>query len=131
MGDASDPQTASLRAEIAALLAAALQSDDVHDQQMADVQELHDAQAAVSQRRHEDQMAAATAAHDHEVDGLHHALATRDLIGQAKCIIMVAMSCSPEEAFALLVKQSQAENRKLVDIAADITANVQRRPRKT
>ena len=40
---------------------------------------------------------------------------------------MAALHCSADEAFALLVKQSQAENRKLTDVAADITANVQRR----
>ena len=76
---------------------------------------------------HDNETATATAAHDHEVDGLQHTLATRDMIGQAKGVIMAALHCSADEAFALLVRQSQAENRKLIDIAADITANVQRR----
>jgi AmiR/NasT family two-component response regulator len=107
---------ASLRAEVAALLADALRSDELHDAAMADAQTAHD-----------EEMATATAAHEHEVDGLQQALATRDLIGQAKGVIMAAMHCTPEHAFALLVKQSQAQNRKLVDIAAEITDNVQRR----
>jgi hypothetical protein len=128
MADGSDPQVATLRAEIAKLLAAALRSDDLHDGQMADVQELHDAQTDAAQQAHDHEMAAAAAAYEHEVEGLQHALATRDLIGQAKGVIMAALQCSPDEAFALLVKQSQAENRKLVHIAADITNNVQRRP---
>ena len=54
---------------------------------------------------------------------------TRDLIGQAKGIIMASLGCSPDHAFELLVKQSQAENRKLIDIAAGITAQVQRFPK--
>ena len=59
--------------------------------------------------------------------GSNTLLATRDMIGQAKGVIMGALHCSADHTFALLVKQSQAENRKLIDIATDITANVQRR----
>jgi phage terminase small subunit len=116
MPERPDEGVDSLRAEVAALLAAALRTDEVHEGQMTDAQTLHDGETA-----------AATAAHDHEVDGLQHALASRDMIGQAKGVIMAALHCSADEAFALLVKQSQAENRKLTDIAVDITANVQRR----
>jgi AmiR/NasT family two-component response regulator len=37
------------------------------------------------------------------------------------------MGCTADEAFVLLKKQSQAENRKLTEIAADIVARAQRR----
>ena len=57
---------------------------------------------------------------------IREALETRDLIGRAKGIVMGSMLCSADEAFLLLKKQSQAENRKLIDIAADIVARTQR-----
>jgi AmiR/NasT family two-component response regulator len=55
-----------------------------------------------------------------EVDGLHGKMEHRATIEQAKGIIMSSMGCGPEAAFAVLVAQSQAENRKLYDIAEEI-----------
>jgi response regulator NasT len=107
-----------LRDEIERLLAAALQSDADHDAATATAQQSHSAQMADSQH-----------AHDAQIANMDAAIATRDLIGQAKGIIMASLGCSPDRAFELLVKQSQAENRKLVDIAAGITAQVQRFPK--
>ena len=66
-------------------------------------------------------------AHDEEVANLEVALESRDIIGQAKGIIMVTMHCDADRAFQLLVTQSQAENRKLVDVAGEIAAHVARR----
>lgn len=109
-----------LRDEIERLLAAALQSDADHQAATETAQQGHDAEMADSQHAHE--------AHIANMDA---AIATRDLIGQAKGIIMASLGCSPDDAFELLVKQSQAENRKLVDIAAAITAQVQRFPKPT
>lgn len=63
---------------------------------------------------------------EQELDTIREALETRDLIGQAKGIIMGSMGCSAEEAFVLLKKQSQAENRKLSDIAGEIASRTQR-----
>lgn len=57
---------------------------------------------------------------------LQTALGTRDVIGQAKGVIMDTMGCGPDEAFAILVKQSQSENRKLVEIAAEIARRASR-----
>jgi AmiR/NasT family two-component response regulator len=57
-----------------------------------------------------------------EVANLNLALASRDLIGQAKGILMATLGCSADEAFALIVTQSQHENRKVTAIAADIVA---------
>ena len=51
----------------------------------------------------------------------------REVIDMAKGIIMNAIGCGPDEAFDTLVKQSQQENRKLRDVAADIVARAQRR----
>jgi AmiR/NasT family two-component response regulator len=59
---------------------------------------------------------------------IREALETRDIIGQAKGVIMAALSCSPDEAFTLLRQQSQAENRKLVVIATEIANRAWNRP---
>jgi AmiR/NasT family two-component response regulator len=48
------------------------------------------------------------------------AIESRDTIGQAKGVIMVTMGCTADDAFQLLKAQSQHENRKLVDVAAEI-----------
>jgi hypothetical protein len=55
-----------------------------------------------------------------EVAQLRQAMASRAVIEQAKGIIMATTRCDPDRAFALLVDQSQAENRKLREIAADL-----------
>jgi GAF domain-containing protein len=49
-----------------------------------------------------------------------HGADNRDIIGQAKGIIMASTRCSADAAFGLLVRQSQHENRKLVDIASEL-----------
>ena len=58
---------------------------------------------------------------------LEQALQTRGPIEQAKGIIMATTRCTPDEAFQMLVKQSQIENRKLREIAVEIVANTTRR----
>lgn len=55
-----------------------------------------------------------------EVVNLRRALKTRDIIGQAKGVLMARTGCDAEQAFAMLSAQSQRENRKLADIAAEI-----------
>ena len=69
----------------------------------------------------------------HEVDvaNLQRAVESRDLIGQAKGIIMATMRWTADEAFALIVQQSQAENRKVTEIAMDIVRRATRRPPRT
>ncbi|MCU1398598.1 MAG: response regulator receiver and domain protein [Acidimicrobiales bacterium] len=59
-------------------------------------------------------------------EDLERALAGREVIDMAKGIIVNSMGCDPDTAFDVLVKQSQAENRKLRDVAADIVARAQR-----
>ena len=58
---------------------------------------------------------------------LRRALDSRAQIDQAKGILMASTGCSADEAFGLLRQQSQAENRKLHDIAADLVARQRRR----
>jgi hypothetical protein len=60
------------------------------------------------------------------VDHLRLALESRAEIEQAKGIIMAASGCSADEAFDMLRQQSQAENRKLRDIAAELVARQRR-----
>ena len=60
---------------------------------------------------------------------LQQALASREVIDLAKGIVMNVMGCGPDEAFEVLVKQSQQENRKLRDVAAEIAARAQRQRR--
>jgi hypothetical protein len=83
------------------------------------------------QRAHDDAMRDAQVVHDAEMRdaemNTQRALESRDLIGQAKGIIMVTMHCDAERAFQLLVRQSQGENRKLVDVARAIASSVSRR----
>ncbi len=54
------------------------------------------------------------------VDNLNQALETRDVIGQAKGILMAGEHCSADQAFDLLRRASQRENIKLRDIAQRI-----------
>ena len=61
-------------------------------------------------------------------DDLQRAMASRATIEQAKGIIIATAHCTPDEAFAALVKQSQHENRKLRDIAAEVVARHIARP---
>jgi GAF domain-containing protein len=65
----------------------------------------------------------------HELsERLSAAMESRGVIEQAKGMFMSAQGCSEDEAFQLLVRASQRENRKLRDIATEIVeANVKRR----
>jgi len=51
---------------------------------------------------------------------LREAMTTRDLIGQAKGILMERYKVTGEQAFLLLVRASQTGNRKLYDIAQEL-----------
>jgi hypothetical protein len=51
---------------------------------------------------------------------LERLIESRSTIEQAKGIVMAAMNCDPDTAFAVLVRQSQHENRKLALIAEDL-----------
>jgi GAF domain-containing protein len=51
---------------------------------------------------------------------LSNALESRDIIGQAKGIIMERQRCTPDEAFGILREASQHRNMKLRDLARDV-----------
>jgi GAF domain-containing protein len=55
-----------------------------------------------------------------DLHDLRSALANRDVIGQAKGILMERFKITADEAFLLLAKASQDTNRKLHVIAADL-----------
>ena len=57
-------------------------------------------------------------------EGLQNAMRSRAAIERAVGILMAQSRCSPEDAFQLLVRASQRENRKLRDIAADMVERV-------
>lgn len=60
-------------------------------------------------------------------DGLKDALTSRDVIGQAKGILMGQDGIDADTAFALLAAASKRENRKLRDVAQDLVESVERR----
>ena len=64
--------------------------------------------------------AVALANAEHEQD-LRTGMASRDLIGQAKGILMERHKLTADQAFGVLARVSQEMNRKLVDIASELT----------
>ncbi len=52
---------------------------------------------------------------------------SRAVIEQAKGILMQAQGCDPDEAFQILVRASQNQNRKLRAIAAEIVTRRSKR----
>jgi GAF domain-containing protein len=54
------------------------------------------------------------------VDELNEALASRDVIGQAKGILMAQARCGPDEAFDILRQESQRRNIKLRNVAVGL-----------
>jgi len=55
-----------------------------------------------------------------KVEGLEEALLSRDVIGQAKGILMERLHLTPDLAFEQLRQASQARNIKVRDIAAEL-----------
>jgi hypothetical protein len=62
-----------------------------------------------------------------EVEGLRTRGESAAVIEQAKGVLMATLRCSADAAFAVLVAQSQTENRKLRDVAADLVGLQDRR----
>jgi len=61
--------------------------------------------------------------------GLEQALLTRDVIGQAKGILMERLKLTPEDAFDLLRRSSQHLNVKLRDVALRLAETGELKPR--
>src|SRR3954471_21882539 len=55
-----------------------------------------------------------------KVAGLEEALLSRDVIGQAKGILMERLHLTPDQAFEELRTVSQQQNKKLKEIAAEL-----------
>jgi AmiR/NasT family two-component response regulator len=81
----------------------------------ADLDALEPAIAIANARLHE---TAASLAED-----MRRAMATRAVIEQAKGILIAQQHCTPERAFELLTRLSQATHRKPRDCAADLGAS--------
>lgn len=61
-------------------------------------------------------------------DNMRKAMETRSVIEQAKGVLMGQHRCTAAQAFELLTRQSQATNRKLHEIAAEIVARAEQEP---
>jgi GAF domain-containing protein len=66
--------------------------------------------------------AALAIAEAQRADQMHDALANRDVIGQAKGILMERHGLAADTAFGVLARVSQAENLKLAEIARRLAA---------
>ena len=69
--------------------------------------------------------AAVAMANEQERQDMRAAVSTREVIGQAQGILMERFKITAEMAFRLLVRVSQDTNRKLRDIADELTATGQ------
>ena len=65
--------------------------------------------------------AAVAFAHAQRLDQLNRAVSSRDLIGQAKGILMERYQMSADHAFRALTRVSQTRNTKMRDIAEELT----------
>jgi hypothetical protein len=66
-----------------------------------------------------------------KVDGLEIALLGRDIIGQAKGILMERLHLTSDQAFEALRAASQKHNRKVHDLAAELAETGLWPPRET
>ena len=124
MYDETDSQ--QLRNQIKLLLDEALESDTRHASELHRRDELHLAEIKRRDELHLAELRRRDQLHVDEMAVLAGAIDSRDVIGQAKGVIMATMGCTADEAFRLLKEQSQFENRKLVEIAAEIAARASR-----
>jgi len=62
-------------------------------------------------------------------ENLQQAMASRGTIEQAKGIIMSSLGCGPDEAIKVLIRQSQEQNVKLRELAAELVRNAARQKR--
>ncbi|MEJ2888610.1 GAF and ANTAR domain-containing protein [Actinomycetospora aeridis] len=61
------------------------------------------------------------------IQGLTVALDSRDVIGQAKGVLVERFGVGPEQAFSMLVESSQQTNIKLVEVATWLVGEAQKR----
>lgn len=58
-------------------------------------------------------------------ENMQDAMRSRATIEQAKGLVMATRRCTPDEAFSILVRASQRQNRKLRDIATEMVERFQ------
>jgi len=58
-----------------------------------------------------------------QAEQLREAIESRDIIGQAKGVLMARENCNADEAFEILRRASQRENLKLREIAARVASH--------
>lgn len=90
---------------------------DAFDAQAAAVADIVAAHAGLAS-----QVSTAYFGHRALAEQLSEAMQSRAAIEQAKGVVMAANGCTPDEAFALLVRQSQSTHRKLRDVAEEVVA---------
>lgn len=61
---------------------------------------------------------------------LRQAVASREIMGEAKGVLMARENCTRDEAFDILRRASQRENRKLRDLAEELVLRVEDRNRR-
>ena len=96
-------------------------SEDAFDAEAASVADIVAAHAGLAS-----QVGAAYFGHRDLAEQLSAAIQSRAAIEQAKGIIMASEGCTPDAAFAMLVKMSQSANRKLRTLAEEIVAKASR-----
>ena len=124
----SDAELQALRDELERLVAAGLRAASDHADALASLEAVHAEELVALGVVHQARIESIDAANLADSAHLRRALATRDLIGQAKRVLMVTLGCDADKAFAVLLTR-QHENRKILDLAAEITARVVRPPR--
>lgn len=122
-----DGELLALRAEIKRLFADALDIDGRHVAEVDRRDHLHIAETDRRDHLHHAEIQRRDDLHEHELEHLRAAFESRDVIGQAKGILMATLGRSADQAFALIRQQSQHENRKVFDIATEIIERASKR----
>ena len=118
---------AVLREEVLRLVADAVALADENREETERVAEATRVETERVQHLHDAEIALLHRAREFDAEHVASALASRELVGQAKGILMVTMGCTAARAFEILRIQSQHENRKLVEVAAEIVDRISRR----
>ncbi|GGX89634.1 ANTAR domain-containing protein [Streptomyces minutiscleroticus] len=63
-----------------------------------------------------------------ETEQLKRAMETRPVIDLARGVLMTVWSCTPDDAWDILVRVSQNSNTKLHDVAEAVVATTQQKP---
>lgn len=132
----SDPRWPTFTAQLAATVARSVMSTPVTDDQLdqvvfgslnhygpgGTVADSDDIESAMLLSAHLAALLSLRAAHDAEAVQLREAIVTRDIIGQAKGILMARQGVEADEAFDIMRRASQRLNRKLRDLASDMAS---------